>query len=114
MSQAPKTPSQNPLATSDQLLTVAEVASFLRLSTTAVYALCHSGQLPHFAIAGRGKKTKTFRVKQSDLDAFLKSSREERQAVEVPSPRSKPRARQSVGAGAAILRSLGYDPSKVN
>jgi excisionase family DNA binding protein len=114
MSPTPKTPTQNPLATGDQLLTVAEVASFLRLSTTAVYALCHSGQLPHFAFAGRGKKTKTIRVKQSDLDAFLESSREERQAVEVPSPRSKPRAARGAGAGASILRSLGYDPSKVN
>lgn len=111
MSPTPKTPTQNPLATSNQLLTVAEVASFLRLSTTAVYALCHSGQLPHFAIAGRGKKTKTIRVKQSDLDAFLKSSREERQVVEVPTPRSKPRGRQGVGAGAVILRGLGWSPS---
>lgn len=47
------------------LLTVAEVASELRVSTMTVYRLINAGDLPAFRIG------KNYRIKRADLDAYL-------------------------------------------
>ena len=48
-----------------RLLTVAEVADFIRVSTMTVYRLIKAGDLPAIRVG------KSYRVKQDDLDAFL-------------------------------------------
>jgi excisionase family DNA binding protein len=48
-----------------RLLTVAEVASHLRVSTMTVYRLLKAGELPSVRIG------KSFRVREDDLDAYL-------------------------------------------
>ncbi len=53
------------VADSEALLTVAEVASELRVSTMTVYRLVNTGSLPAFRIG------KNYRIKRSDLHAYL-------------------------------------------
>ncbi|MEO7556702.1 MAG: helix-turn-helix domain-containing protein [Acidimicrobiales bacterium] len=48
-----------------RLLTVAEVASLLRVSNMTVYRLLKAGELPSVRIG------KSFRVREDDLDAYL-------------------------------------------
>ncbi len=48
-----------------RLLTVAEVAAHLRVSTMTVYRLLKAGELPSVRIG------KSFRVREDDLDAYL-------------------------------------------
>jgi excisionase family DNA binding protein len=51
-----------------ELLTVAEAADMLKLSSGAIYALCKSGVLPHHRLgAGRG----AIRIDEADLRAYL-------------------------------------------
>lgn len=48
-----------------QLLTVAEVASALRVSTMTVYRLLDRGELPRLRVG------RSYRIRTSDLDAYL-------------------------------------------
>lgn len=49
----------------DQLLTVAEVADLLRVSTMTVYRLIRSGELPAVRVG------RNYRVRRRDLDSYL-------------------------------------------
>ncbi|MBW3562364.1 MAG: helix-turn-helix domain-containing protein [Actinobacteria bacterium] len=49
----------------DQLLTVAEVAELLRVSTMTVYRLIRSGELPAVRVG------RNYRVRRGDLDSYL-------------------------------------------
>lgn len=51
----------------DQLLTAAEVADQLRVSTMTVYRLIKSGELSAVRVG------RNYRVRRSDLDAYLES-----------------------------------------
>ena len=60
------------------LLTVAEVAKRLKVSPSAVYALCAQERLAHHRVGlGRG----TIRVSEADLQAFIESCRVDRHAL---------------------------------
>lgn len=65
------------------LLTVREVAAYLRLGLSTTYNLVESGRLPAFRIGG------SYRVKQADLDAFLETS-----LVDLKNPRATDRGRK--------------------
>jgi len=54
----------------DRLLTVREVAAFLRVSTRTVYLLCDEGKLAHVRIAN------AIRVEPATLAAFVRSRAE--------------------------------------
>ena len=49
----------------EQLLTVAEVADLLRVSTMTVYRLIRSGELPAVRVG------RNYRVRRGDLDSYL-------------------------------------------
>lgn len=49
----------------DELLTVAEVAEMLRVSTMTVYRLIRTGELPAVRVG------RNYRVRRADLDAYL-------------------------------------------
>lgn len=51
-----------------RFLTVAEVATMLRVSTMTVYRLIKGGQLPAARVG------KSYRVREEDVDAYLASS----------------------------------------
>ena len=51
-----------------KFLTVAEVASMMRVSKMTVYRLVHSGELPAVSVGG------CFRVREDDANEYLKSS----------------------------------------
>jgi excisionase family DNA binding protein len=51
-----------------RFLTVAEVASMLRVSTMTVYRLIKAGQLPAARVG------KSYRVREEDVDQYLSSS----------------------------------------
>lgn len=55
------------MAEREALLTVAEVAAELRVSTMTVYRLVQAGELPAFRIG------KNYRIKREDLDAYLEA-----------------------------------------
>ncbi len=54
------------------MLTVAEVAKRLAVSTQCVYLLCADGLLPHIRV-GRGRGT--IRILEADLQAFIQQRR---------------------------------------
>ncbi len=58
------------LSFADRLLTVREVAAFLRVSTRTVYVLCDEGKLAHVRIAN------AIRVEPATLAAFVSSRAE--------------------------------------
>ncbi|GGF45348.1 hypothetical protein GCM10011519_19050 [Marmoricola endophyticus] len=51
-----------------KFLTVAEVASVMRVSKMTVYRLLHSGELPAVRVG------RSFRVSESDVNEYLKGS----------------------------------------
>ncbi len=51
----------------NDLLTVAEVADMLRVSTMTVYRLIRTGELPAVRVG------RSYRVKRADLDAYLEA-----------------------------------------
>jgi excisionase family DNA binding protein len=55
------------LSTTGVLLTVSEVAAAMRVSNMTVYRLIKLGQLPAVRVG------KSYRIRQSELDAFLES-----------------------------------------
>lgn len=52
---------------SDEILTIDEVASFLKAGKRTVYRLAASGKLPAFKLGG------TWRFRRSDLDTWIAS-----------------------------------------
>ena len=58
------------LETHQDLLTVAEVATALRVTTKTVYALLHRGELRGFRIG------RSIRVRRDDVAGFVERSRE--------------------------------------
>ena len=52
-----------------ELLTVGEIASYLRVSETTVWRWCSSGQLPAFRIG------RSWRVRRSDLESNILRAR---------------------------------------
>jgi len=59
-----------PFSFADRLLTVRQVAAFLRLSTRTVYMLCDEGRLAHVRIAN------AIRVEPAALVALVRSRTE--------------------------------------
>ncbi|MDF9717123.1 helix-turn-helix domain-containing protein [Nocardioides sp. ChNu-153] len=51
-----------------KFLTVAEVASVMRVSKMTVYRLVHNGELPAVRVG------RSFRVEEKDVDEYLRSS----------------------------------------
>jgi excisionase family DNA binding protein len=51
--------------TDDRLLTVAEVASIMRVSNMTVYRLIKSGELPALRVG------KNYRIRESEVDRYL-------------------------------------------
>ncbi len=51
-----------------KFLTVAEVAALMRVSKMTVYRLVHNGELPAVRVG------RSFRVKEDDVHAYLRSS----------------------------------------
>lgn len=84
------------------LLTVRQVAERLSLSSTAVYALCDSGELPAFKI-GAGKR-KRYRIEPVSVEAYLERSKV-RPVVEVARPA---RAGRVAPGGFVMLRAAGF------
>ncbi|NBW13470.1 MAG: DNA-binding protein [Caulobacteraceae bacterium] len=85
------------------LLTATQVAERLAISTTAVYSLCDSGELPAFRI-GCGKK-KRFRVDPRAVEEFLERSRVQPAGERVAKPR---RATKLQPGGFSLLRAAGW------
>lgn len=118
MPPTPKTPTQNPLATGDQLLTVAEVASFLRVSQATVLDLCKLGRLEYHGI-GAGGKRRCYRIAQSALNEYLKNTRcnAPRELLAGPEKEKAVTARpgkRSGETGFRMLRRFGWDSGRVN
>jgi excisionase family DNA binding protein len=51
-----------------KFLTIAEVASVMRVSKMTVYRLVHNGELPAVRVG------RSFRVREDDVNEYLKSS----------------------------------------
>lgn len=88
-----------------QMLTMEQVCEFLGVTKTTAYALTSSGRLPSYRI---GIKGGAIRVRLSDLEAYLESTRT---GTAQPKPPTAPlklqrlepgrkRRRKKVGAGA--------------
>ena len=52
---------------SDEWLTLAQAAAYLKVSKPTLYRFCSEGCLPFYKLAGTGQR----RFKRSDLDALL-------------------------------------------
>lgn len=87
------------------LLTVAEVAKVLRLSTTAVRSLCNAGELPHHRV-GTGK-TKRVRIPEEEVRAYLDRTLSTGEPI-IPMPPPRRPASRNSAAGCEILRSFGW------
>ncbi|HCR98064.1 MULTISPECIES: methylation-associated defense system helix-turn-helix domain-containing protein MAD1 [Oceanospirillales] len=53
----------------EQILTIKEVADFLKLTEKTAYRLAAEGKLPGFKVGG------SWRFKQSDIDAWIEESK---------------------------------------
>jgi excisionase family DNA binding protein len=53
----------------DQILTLKEVADYLKLAEKTAYKLAAAGQLPGFKVGG------SWRFKKSDIDAWIEESK---------------------------------------
>lgn len=62
---------------SEEWLTAAEAAKYLKVSKPTIYRLSAEGRLPFFTIAGRGDR----RYKRTDLDAVLEPGQEGKEAA---------------------------------
>lgn len=63
---------------SERLLTAAEVADQLRVSTMTIYRLIRSGELPAVRVG------RNYRVRAGDLDAYLEQQVVDPSTVELP------------------------------
>jgi excisionase family DNA binding protein len=59
------TPSQPPLVSGTELLTVAEVSAILRVSKMTIYRMVHAGTIPHVRVG------RSFRIPADALRAIL-------------------------------------------
>ena len=64
-----------------QMLTVTEVADYLRVSETTVWRWCSTGRLPAFRV-GRG-----WRVQRSELEQHIKAQKRKSGVISAPPPR---------------------------
>lgn len=88
-----------------ELLTAAEIAKRLRISTTAVYALCAAGDLKCYWI-GTGKKRRRVRFSEQQYAEYLENAEQgDRPVIPIKPPR-RPGAAQL--AGCVTLRKYGY------
>lgn len=55
----------------DQILTIPEVAEYLKLSKSKVYLLVQAGKIPHFKIG------RNVRIREKDLSQWLEQNRVE-------------------------------------
>lgn len=86
----------------------AEVAKALKISTTAVYAMCDAGELACHRI-GLGKKRPRIIIALTTVQDYLAKTEEGRDVIRMPKPEPKQRARvTSQSAGFARLRALGW------
>ncbi len=60
---------EHPPKTDDRLLTLYEVRTYLRVSMVSIYSWVRDGKLPAIRVG------KDWRVKQSDLDAWMEGQR---------------------------------------
>ncbi|MFF8940374.1 helix-turn-helix domain-containing protein [Streptomyces paradoxus] len=74
--QGPRRHSERPLFDGIVFLTVAEVASVMRVSKMAVYRLVHSGHLPAIRVG------RSFRVPEPALHEYLRDSAAETAGVD--------------------------------
>lgn len=88
------------------LLTVAQVAQRLALSTTAVYSLCDSGELEHHRV-GVGAKRKRYRVSPDALESYIAATKVSAPPV-LALPRRRGRLGESSVAGCPRLRAAGW------
>ena len=77
-----------------RILTIAEVSSYLRVSTPTVYSIIYSGDLHGFSFTGRDGR-KGVRVTEDDLKAFL----EKRRAVRPERAQIKKKAERKGATG---------------
>lgn len=54
----------------EEILTVQEVANYLRLSRTTVWRWCNQGKLPAFRLG------RSWRIHRTDLDYFVRQGQE--------------------------------------
>ncbi|MFQ5575779.1 MAG: helix-turn-helix domain-containing protein [Anaerolineae bacterium] len=66
MTQPQKTPPKPNAAPGDELLTIAEVAGYLKLSRRTAWRWCKSGKLPAAKVGHQ------WRIARSDLEQFLR------------------------------------------
>lgn len=89
----------------DDLLTIAEVAAILKLSTSAVYALANSGELESFRIgASRGR----VRVRRAAIAAHLNAGKQRKTEPAMHGSRSVRISRQlakNTRNGVSLLKS---------
>jgi excisionase family DNA binding protein len=92
-----------PSLESTDLLTPREVAQRLKLSPTAVYALCDSGALPCHKV---GLKRSRRRIREADLQAYLERAKLLPSISDLPGWKHNASMR---GAGAfRLLRAAGW------
>lgn len=89
----------------EPLLTVAEVAERLNLSTTAVYDLCNAGLLPCYRL-GTGKKKPPIRIRPEALEEYLRSC-QVKPAPAAAALKVIPAARSRKVVGLDFIRSQG-------
>ncbi len=58
------------------LLTVAQVLKIFPVGRSTIYALCSSGQLPHYRVQALGSRCGRILVGRDDLAAYLESTRQ--------------------------------------
>lgn len=63
---------------SERLLTAAEVADRLRVSTMTIYRLIRAGELPAVRVG------RNYRVREPDLEAYLESQIVDPETFEIP------------------------------
>jgi excisionase family DNA binding protein len=56
---------QSPRPLTDEILTLQEVASLLKVATKTVYAMAQAGEMPAFKVRGQ------WRFRRADLDAWI-------------------------------------------
>jgi excisionase family DNA binding protein len=96
----------------DSFLTPAEVAAWLKISTTMVYALCDAGEIVCHRI-GLGKKRKRIRIAAAAVDAYLERTEAGPRAVlQMPQESGEQKrgggGKNQPGVGYSRLRSLGW------
>ena len=66
------------------LLTIAQALQIVPVGRTTLYALCESGELPHYRVGGTHLRRRRILIHRDDLRAYLEKSRQAR--PETPKP----------------------------